>query len=60
MKGFNIADVHEKLYDIVENLKIIVLKMEDMIQYLESTPRSGKGMMFNIDTTEYLIPKKYL
>jgi hypothetical protein len=55
-----VDDVGSKLYDLIDNMKSLVNNLQDMIQYLDSTPRSGKGLQFNIDTTEYIIPSKYL
>jgi hypothetical protein len=60
MKGFSPDEVHQRVYDIIDNLEIISKKMGDMVEFFESTPRSGKGVRFNIDTTEYIIPSKYL
>ena len=49
--------VDERLYLIITQMEMLIHDNNDMILYLESTPRSGQGRKkYNIDTTEYIIP----
>ena len=61
MKGVNEADVDQNFFKTIDNLSKLINDNNDTILYLESTPRSGQGRKkYNIDTTEYIIPSKYL
>jgi len=60
MVGVNEDEISDRVYDIIDDMNNLQNKMNDVLTYLESTPRSGKGMKWNIDTTEYIIPAKYL
>ena len=57
----NKEEIDDRLFTIVNNLRQLINDNSDTILYLESTPRSGQGRQkYNIDTTEYIIPPKYL
>ena len=57
----NKEEIDDRLFSIVNNLRQLINDNSDTILYLESTPRSGQGRQkYNIDTTEYIIPPKYL
>ena len=54
----NKEEIDDRLFSIVNNLRQLINDNTDTILYLESTPRSGQGR--KNDTTEYIIPSKYL
>ena len=57
----NKEEIDERLNLIITELNKLINDNNDTILYLESTPRSGQGRKkYNIDTTEYIIPSKYL
>ena len=57
----NKEEIDDRLFSLVNNLRQLINNNNDTILYLESTPRSGQGRKkYNIDTTEYIIPSKYL
>ena len=61
MKNVNEGDIDERIYDIIDKMDELYQKNNNLIKYLGSTPRSGQGRpKYNIDTTEYIIPSKYL
>lgn len=51
-------EVDSRIIDIMDDLSELIGENNNVITFLESTPRSGKGM--NIDTSEYQIPFKYM
>ena len=57
---FNKIEVNDRVGNLIDELNQVIDFNKGLINYLESTPRSGQGMKFNIDTTEYKIPSKYL
>jgi hypothetical protein len=57
------ADFDDKIVMIYKSMQQIQKSIRDIITYLDSTPRSGKGIrsgLWNIDTTEYMIPHKFM
>ena len=57
----NKEEIDDRLFSIVNNLRQLINDNNNTILFLESTPRSGQGRKkYNIDTTEYIIPSKYL
>ena len=60
MKNVN-EDDDDIIYDMVENMEALNEENNNLINCLQSTPRGGQGRKkYNIDTTEYIIPSKYL
>ena len=53
-------DFDEKIVAIYDGMKRIHSRIGDLIRFLDSTPRSGEGRRYNVDTTEYIIPSKYM
>ena len=57
----NKVEIDDRLFSLINNLHKLINDNNDTILYLESTPRSGQGRAkYNIDTTEYIIPPKYM
>ena len=57
----NKEEIDDQLFSLINNLHKLINDNNDTILYLESTPRSGQGRAkYNIDTTEYIIPPKYM
>ena len=55
------TEIDQRLSKTINELYQLINNNNDTILYLESTPRSGQGRKkYNIDTTEYIIPSKYL
>ena len=61
MKNVNGADIDARIYNIYEEMVELYDKNNNIINYLNTTVRSGEGRSkYLIDTTEYIIPSKYL
>lgn len=57
----NKEEIDDRIFKIITNFSQLINYNNDTIKYLESTPRSGEGRKtYNIDTTEYIIPSKYM
>ena len=55
------TEIDQRITKTINELTQLINDNNDTILYLESTPRSGQGRKkYNIDTTEYIIPSKYL
>ena len=61
MKNVNETDIDARIYNIYEEMVELYNKNNNIINYLNMTVRSGEGRSkYLIDTTEYIIPSKYL
>ena len=61
MKNVNESDIDGWIYNIYEEMVELYNKNNNIINYLNTTVRSGEGRSkYLIDTTEYIIPSKYL
>ena len=58
--SFNRQEVNEKLFFLIQDLEELIKDNNDIIFYLQSTPRSGQGMKMCVYKNEYIIPKKYM